>query len=126
METMKDFYPISKMCTILSVTEQGYYKWLKMKDNPHKYDTLLAIIHDIRNKEPENENYGIDRLLIAIRNDYDIDISRSTLYRVCNTYGLLVKKKRKPNGLTKADKDAQASENLIKQDFTASDLTKNG
>lgn len=33
--------------------------------------------------------------------------------------GLTVKKKRSLNSLTKADKEAQKSENLIKQDFTA-------
>jgi transposase InsO family protein len=33
--------------------------------------------------------------------------------------GLRVKQKRKPNGLTKADKEAQASDNLLKGDFTA-------
>lgn len=117
---MKGLYPIKIMCNVLEVTEQGYYKWLKNKEKPHKYTTLLAIIQEIRHKEPENENYGVERLLLALRNDYDITISRSTLYRICNKYGLLIKKKRKPDGLTKADKDARASENLIKQDFTAS------
>lgn len=117
---MKDVYPIYKMCMILDVTEQGYYKWLKTKDKTHKYTTLLAIINEIRHEEPENENYGVDRLLLALKNDYSIDISRSTLYRICKKYGLLTKKKRRSNGLTKADKDAQASENLIKQDFSSS------
>jgi transposase InsO family protein len=32
---------------------------------------------------------------------------------------LLIKQKRHPNGITKADRDAQKSENIIKQDFSA-------
>jgi len=34
-------------------------------------------------------------------------------------HGLLQKKKRNPKGLTSADSEAQKSENIIKQDFTA-------
>lgn len=34
-------------------------------------------------------------------------------------FGLNHKPKRKPNGITKADKEARKSDNLIKRDFTA-------
>jgi transposase InsO family protein len=107
------------MCQVLEVTEQGYYKWLKIKDRPDKHATLLAKIKNIRNQYPENKNYGVERLQLALKNNEQIEISRSTLYRICKKYGLLIKRKRRPKGLTKADLKAQASENIIKQDFTA-------
>jgi transposase InsO family protein len=40
-------------------------------------------------------------------------------FRLPVTNGLLQKKKRNPKGLTVADGEAQKSENLIQQDFTA-------
>ena len=45
--------------------------------------------------------------------------SERTVYRVMKEIGLNHKPKRKPNGITKADKKAQKSDDLIKRDFTA-------
>lgn len=45
--------------------------------------------------------------------------SRRSIYRVMKSNGLIKRKKHHPNGITKEDKSAQKSENLIKQDFTA-------
>lgn len=42
-----------------------------------------------------------------------------TVYRVMEEIGLNHKPKRKPNGITKADKEARTSDDLIKRDFTA-------
>ena len=45
--------------------------------------------------------------------------SERTVYRVMEEIGLSHKPKRKPNGITKADKKARKSDDLIKRDFTA-------
>jgi len=42
-----------------------------------------------------------------------------TVYRVMEHEGLIHKRKRKPNGITKQDKEAQKSEDLLKRDFAA-------
>lgn len=42
-----------------------------------------------------------------------------TVYRVMEEIGLNHRPKRKPNGITKADKEARKSDDLIKRDFTA-------
>ena len=42
-----------------------------------------------------------------------------TVYRVMEEIGLNHKPKRKPNGITKADKEAHKSDDLIKRDFAA-------
>ena len=42
-----------------------------------------------------------------------------TVYRVMEEIGLTHKPKRKPNGITKADKGARKSDDLIKRDFSA-------
>ena len=43
----------------------------------------------------------------------------NTVYRVMEEIGLTHKPKRKPNGITKADKEAWNSDDLIKRDFSA-------
>lgn len=45
--------------------------------------------------------------------------SERTVYRVMDEIGISHRPKRKPNGITKADKEARKSDDLIKRDFTA-------
>ena len=45
--------------------------------------------------------------------------SYNTIVRICHENGLVIKRKRRPNSITKADAAAQKAENLIQQDFTA-------
>ena len=45
--------------------------------------------------------------------------SERTVYRVMEEIGLTHKPKRKPNGITKADKETRKSDDLIKRNFTA-------
>ena len=40
------------------------------------------------------------------------------VYRICRDYGLLTKH-RNPNGITKFDPSARASDDLVQRDFTA-------
>lgn len=100
------------------LSEQGYYRYLKAKEKPYKYKDLLVSIEKIRKEHPDNINYGVPRLQIALeRKGYRI--SRSTLYRICYENNLLRSKKKSPNGLTKADSAAKKSENMINGDFKA-------
>lgn len=82
-------------------------------------EILLGHIKEIREDRPENENYGVERIHIALKQVYGYTKSKRSVYRIMSKYGLLIKVKRKPNGITEADSEAQKSENLIKQDFTA-------
>ena len=107
------------MAIILCVSQQGYYKWLIIEKTPYKHEDLFAMIIKIRAEYQENENYGIGRILLELQQKYEYIGSLRTIYIVCKENNLLIKRKRNPNGITKADKDAQRSENIMKQDFTA-------
>ena len=108
------------MCDVLDVTRQGYHKWLKAQGKPPKHEALLALIRQVLEEDDENDdNYGVQRIFLALRNNKGYEGSYSTVCRVCRKNGITLPKKRKPNGITKADQDAQKSEDLLKQDFTA-------
>ena len=121
-ENMKK-YSIAEKCKVLNVTKQGYYQWLRTLDKPYKYTALLAMIKEVLAEDPENkENYGARRVFLRLKHpEYEFTGSYSTVYRVMKANGLLQKRKRTPNGITKEDIAAQKSENLIKQDFTATE-----
>jgi len=81
------------------------------------------MIKKVLAEDTENKgNYGAKRVFLRLAQpEYSYTGSYSTVYRVMKANGLLQKRKRTPNGLTKEDRAAQKSENLINQDFTASD-----
>ena len=45
--------------------------------------------------------------------------SERTVYRIMEEIGISHRPKRKPNGITKANKEARKSDDLIKRDFKA-------
>ena len=64
----------------------------------------------------ENDNYGVDRMLLALGHE-GINVSRSSVYRSMKLHGLIHKRKYYPNGITREDAAAQKSENLLARDF---------
>ena len=117
MDVKKSEYSIAFMSRLLEVSRQGYYKWVKNKERPYKYEHLLALMKQVLEEDEENENYGIERMHEKLLYDHKITESRSTVYRVMRENGLIQKKKRNPQGLTQADKNAQKSDNLLKGNF---------
>ena len=116
----RDKWPVSFMCRLFRVTPQGYRKWRKNLDRPYKHAALLAMMQDILAEDPENENYGIVRMYEALRLR-DFAGSQSKVARVMRENGLIHERKRRPNSLTKAGKEAQKSDNLLKRDFLANE-----
>lgn len=110
--------PVVKMCRALAVSETGYYKWKRTRNKPRAWQLLLVKIHEILDEHPDNNNYGIDRVHIALHQKGE-KVSRSTVIRAMRKGNLLHKSRRSPNGLTKADKKAQRPDNVLKRDFSA-------
>ena len=113
---------ISFYCRMLKVSRQAFNNYLKTKDSAWKYQPLADAMMDICQEDECNDTYGRIRMYQALqlKQPDGVDIpSERTVYRVMEEIGLVHKPKRKPNGITKADKKARKSDNLIKRDFTA-------
>ena len=84
----------------------------------------------ITGEDEYNDCYGVKRmreaLLLRQESDPTLQVpSQSTVARIMRENGLIHKKKHKPNSLTKADKEAQKSDDLLRRDFGADEpLTK--
>ena len=50
------------LCLALGVSESGYYKHLRNQRRPPRHRHLLAQIKQCIMQEPENANYGVQRL----------------------------------------------------------------
>ena len=106
------------MCSVLGVSETGYYKFKRNLVKPDRDAILSAGIKTILDESVFNDNYGVQRMQIALSN-IGINAGIRRITRVMRENGWLHDRKRRPAGLTKATSEIQEKENLIKQNFHA-------
>lgn len=107
------------MCRVLKVSEQGYYRFLRGTKRATRDQELLEQIYECLREEPENVNYGVRRIIGWLRLYRDYTGGNRRIYRLCREHNLMIHPKRRPNGITRADRQAEKSENLIQRDFSA-------
>ena len=112
-----DEHSVKEMCETLGVNESGYYKKKRNIGKRSKREILSVEIVKIIEKDEYNSNYGIERVLKALKTK-EINVGKRAVYRAMSELGLL-QKRRKPRGITKADTETQEKENIIKRDFSA-------
>lgn len=113
---------LSFYCRVLEVSRQGFYEYMKNRDKEWKYQPLAEEIQAIMAEDEYNDTYGRVRMhqALCLRQSEGLQIpSERTVYRIMKRLGLDHRPKRKPNGLTKADREAQKSDDLLKRDFSA-------
>ena len=114
---------ISFYCEALEVSRQAFYNYLCRKNKSWKYEALADEMMKIHKEDEENADYGRVRMYQALQFKKElgkIDIyipSEGTVRSVMEQIGLIHKPHRKPNGITKADKEARKSDDLIKRNF---------
>ena len=106
------------MCVVLNVSETGYYRFKRNLGRPGKDAVLSAVIQDVLDEHPFNDNYGVDRMQIALMHR-GYTVGKRRISRIMKENGWLHERKRRPKGLTRATTEIQEKENLIKQDFTS-------
>lgn len=114
---------VSFYCKSLGVTRQGFHNYLKSKNKPWKYHSLADAMLDICREDEYNDTYGRIRMhqALNLKKPNGVHVpSERTVYRVMDEIGISHRPKRKPNGITKADKEARKSDDLIKRNFTSS------
>lgn len=118
---------IAFYCRMLKVSRQGFHNYLINKDKPWKYELLAKEMVKIHSEDEYNDTYGRVRMhqALILKNPENIHIpSERTVYRVMDEIGLSHKPKRKPNGITKADREARKSDDLLNRDFKATEPLK--
>ena len=103
------------------MTRQGFYWYLQHQDDPWKYKGLAKKMEEIVAEDECNDTYGRCRMREALALKYPEEKlpSERTVYRIMEKTGLSHRLKRKPHGITKADREARKSDDLLKRDFTA-------
>lgn len=113
---------LSRYCRWLGVSRQGFYQYLANRNRPWKYQALADAMREIVAEDACNDTYGRVRMrqALELKAPEGVDIpSERTVYRVMEQAGLSHHPRRKPNGITKADREARKSDDLLKRDFRA-------
>ena len=119
---------IAFCCRILHISRQVFYQYLANKDRHWKYQPLADLMVEILAEDECNDTYGRIRMYQALnlKHSGNVDIpSERTVYRIMEEIGISHHPRRKPNGITKADREAPKADDLLKRNFsTEKPLTK--
>ena len=116
---------ISFYCKAFEVTRQAFYDYLDRRNKPWKYRALADEMMEIHKEDKYNDCYGRKRMYMALllkreAGETNIKIPcEATVRKVMEQTGLIHKPRRKPNGITKADREARKSDDLLNRDFSA-------
>lgn len=109
-------------CRMLDVSRQGFYDYLVAENQPWKYQEIAEAMKSIRAEDVCNDTYGRTRMRIALMQRLPEGTRvpcEGTIQKIMNETGLGHSKRRKPNGITKAERNARKADNLIQRDFSA-------
>ena len=111
-------YPLALFCEVLQVSQSGYHKWLKNKVSfrVKENQRILEIIKFHHNKS--KATYGLPRIYAAMRKE-GIGVNKKRIARLMKVNNIKAKTKRRFRVTTVQNTKAQASENILKQNFTA-------
>ncbi len=112
---------IAFYCDTPDVTGQGFYWYPKHRNNSWKYEDTAGKMRGIVAEDECNDTYGRCRMYQASKLEYpDEDIpGERTVCRIMEETGSSHRPDRKPDGITKADRNARKPDDLLKRDFTA-------
>ena len=113
---------ISLYCRVLEVSRQRFCQYLSQQNRPWKYQGLADAMREIHDEDVCNDTYGRVRMrqALLLKQPEGVAIpSERTVYQVMKEIGLVHRPRRKPNGITKADREARKSDDLLKRNFSA-------
>jgi len=116
-------YSLSLVCEVLQVSQSGYHKWLKKKVSfrAKENQRILEVIWFHHNKS--KRTYGLPRIYSAMRKEGFI-VNKKRIARLMRDNNIKAKTKRRFRITTVQSSKAQPSENILKQNFTASSENK--
>ena len=100
---------------------------MSVKDRPWKYQMLADIMLEIHAEDICNDTYGRVRMFqaLTLKQPDGIPIpSERTVYRFMEKIGLSHRPKRNPKGITKADREARKSDDLLSTTLLGASLTR--
>lgn len=114
---LRNNYNVNLLCNICTVSESGYYKWLKNnKSNDDNDKVIISKIQIIQDKH--KYRYGVERVTAALKRDFNINCNHKRVYRLMKKYGLLAKVR--PKKRFYGTKENNPKSNILNRNFKTS------
>lgn len=114
---LRETYQVKFLCSILKVSESGYYKWLKNKEYSNEKE--LEIVRNLKTLQIKHKyRMGSERMTYEYERIYHKKYNHKRIARLMNKYGLqsVVRPKIRRYGITKN----VYSKNKLNRNFGAS------
>ena len=118
----KEEHAIARMAKVLSVSESGYYKWLKRRNAPPTARELeeLNLTEEIYNIFKESRyTYGSRKITAILNERHKKPINHKRVERIMQKYCWRSKVRKKYIVTTDSEHDFPIAPNLLKRDFSS-------
>lgn len=120
IEAEKAEHRISRLCTVLGVTRQGFYAWRRRGPSLRQLgdDELKKLIVTVY--DGSHQTYGAIRVNDELREEHDVHVGRKRVARLMRELGLqgVSRRGKKPRTTTPAEK-APPAPDLVERRFVA-------
>jgi len=120
IEAEKAEHSISRLCSVLGVTRQGFYAWRRRGPSLRQLgdDELKRLIVTIY--DGSLQTYGAPRVQLDLAEDHDVHVGRKRVARLMRDLGLQgVSRRGKRVRTTVADEKAPPAPDLVERRFVA-------
>jgi putative transposase len=120
IEAEKAEHAISRLCTVLGVTRQGFYAWRRRGPSLRSLgdDELKRLIVQIY--DGSHQTYGAVRVNDELREDHDVHVGRKRVARLMRELGIQgVSRRGKKPRTTVADEKQPPAPDLVERRFVA-------
>lgn len=114
-EAKKEF-PVHRLCTVLGVSESGYFAWKDRPASRRQNEDLVLLAHIRAQFSSSSETYGAPRMHAELTED-GFAVGRHRVARLMRDNGLKALQKRRYKKTTDSSHDGPVAANLLDQDF---------
>ena len=115
-EAKKEF-PVHRLCSVLGVSESGYFAWKERPASRRQNEDLILLAHIRSQFSISNETYGAPRMHVELKED-GLEVGRHRVARLMRDNGLKALQKRRYKKTTDSCHSGPLAPNLLDQDFT--------
>jgi putative transposase len=114
----RQLFPLTRLCSVLEVSENGYSNWLKRGKSQRKQEDE-HLMERIEDAFYNNRGiYGSPRIHVELQ-EQGVHCGRKRIVRLMQALQLSARRKRRKAHKTERDPHHSCAPNLLKRDFTA-------
>ena len=117
VDEAKKQFPVHRLCSVLDVSESGYYAWKQRAPSRRQLGDMVLLAHIRSQFKLSQETYGSPRMHVELRED-GLSVGRHRVARLMRDNGIKALQKQRYKKTTDSDHGGLVAPNLLDQDFS--------